>query len=99
MRAVLIALLCIISVAVAFAACLMPVNEHVVKGTLTDYLLNDNGFDVKIDGKIYWLDFEGNITEIPPVLNQTYLLEHFSSVFFPTGTPFAYAHTVKFSPA
>jgi len=47
--------------------------RHTVKGKITDWIGNDDGFGIKIDGVIYWLDYSGKF--VSPV-QMPYIVGH-----------------------
>lgn len=83
---------------VGLVVCCFPV-QHNVSGTITDFIGNDDGFGIKIDGVAYWLTYDNinfNNTDMRSLVNHTCDLSYTSfGVFLPRGCggPALYMHT------
>jgi hypothetical protein len=67
---------------------------YTVRGHIDDWIGNDNGFGLKVDGKIYWLDYGGNVSSPVPfgsdIVGHNCTLEYQSAML-----PSLYARTIK----
>jgi hypothetical protein len=67
---------------------LFPI-RHEVRGLITDWIGNDNGFGIKIDNETYALTYTGRIIgngDLRSIVGHNCILVYDSTLFNPTGT-------------
>lgn len=77
--------------------------RYVATGRLEDWIGNDHGFALKIDGEFYWLsyggDFESSVPFGSEMVGKLCQIEYFGTMLFPrgSGAPPSYATLVSFT--
>jgi hypothetical protein len=66
-----------------------------VEGVITDFIGNDDGFGLKINGTCYWLTYNGkNNMSVYSIIGKWCKLAYTSNILFPRGEIPFYADTI-----
>lgn len=73
----------------------LPIIVYYVEGKVTDFISNDEGFGLKINGTCYWLTYNGeNNMSVYSIIGKWCKLAYTSSLMFPRGEIPFYADTI-----
>jgi len=71
--------------------------RHNVKGTVTDWIGNNNGFGLKINNVKYWLNYNGEFVSnvsMPFIIGRECVLIYEGTFLFPKGNCPSYANLI-----